>query len=92
MNYEKEISKLVEFFENNNLPYEVDRLFDGYIFSFPSHKKRLWDVICHCHSYGHERGLLEAMGTIVADDCEDTVEGYLTADEIIKRFLKNANL
>lgn len=92
MEYETEIGKLVEFFDNNNLPYEVDNLFDGYIFAFPSRSNKLWDVVCHCYSYGHEVGLLEAMGTIVAEDCEDTVEGYLTADEVIKRFLKNVNL
>lgn len=89
MNYETEIDKLVEFFDNNNLPYEVDNLFDGYIFAFPSRSNRLWDVICHSGSYGHELGLLEAMGTIIDDDYGE-VEGYLTADEIIKRFLKNA--
>jgi hypothetical protein len=36
------------------------------------------------YSYGHEAGLLEIMGTgLVEGPC--TVEGWLTADEIIKR-------
>lgn len=46
-----------------------------------------FDVICHYGSYGHEQGLLEAMGDIV--QVNDTVEGWLTADEIIKRLEKN---
>lgn len=40
-----------------------------------------WDAICHRGSYGHEEGLLEVMGSVTNDD----VEGWLTADEIIKR-------
>lgn len=45
-----------------------------------------WDAICHSGSYGHEQGLLEIMGTIVrADDDDDDVEGWLTAEEILQR-------
>lgn len=43
-----------------------------------------WDAVCHDYSYGHEEGLLEIMGILVAD-FEDDVEGYLTADEILYR-------
>lgn len=46
--------------------------------------KRDWDVICQYGSYGAEEGLLEAMGARIVRK-EDSVEGYLTADEIIKR-------
>ena len=47
--------------------------------------KRVWDAICQKGSYGFEKGLIEIMGTIVSQDYEDDVEGYLTADEIINR-------
>jgi hypothetical protein len=48
--------------------------------------KILWDAICHWGSYGYEKGLLEIMGVIVDEEkAGDTVEGYLTADEVIDR-------
>lgn len=45
-----------------------------------------WDAICHYGSYGYEAGLLEIMGDIV-DEGEDgdSVAGWLTADDVIKR-------
>ncbi len=45
----------------------------------------LWDAICHYGSYGYEKGLLEIMGEIVDPSCEDSVEGWLTADDVIAR-------
>ena len=42
---------------------------------------RSWDVICHRWSYGGDEGLLEGMGDLFGPD----VEGYLTAEDIIKR-------
>lgn len=50
----------------------------------PSRERRKWDVICHRGSYGAEQGLLEIMGTIVRP-CGDSVEGWLTADDVIAR-------
>lgn len=48
-------------------------------------KEFSWDVVIHKYSYGHEDGLLEAYGTIVEKFNDyDTVQGYLTADEILK--------
>lgn len=41
---------------------------------------RLWDAICHMGSYGAEQGLLEVMGDVTHQD----VEGFLTAENIIK--------
>lgn len=46
--------------------------------------KRDWDAICQFGSYGVEMGLLEVMGARVVRG-GDSVEGYLTADEIIER-------
>jgi predicted fused transcriptional regulator/phosphomethylpyrimidine kinase len=43
----------------------------------------MFDAICHIGSYGYEQGLLELMGDIV--QVNDTVEGWLTADDIIER-------
>lgn len=82
MNYEKEIFKLVQYFDNNRLPYTLEYLYGGYKFA-PVPQD--WDVICHNHSYGHELGLLEVFGSLVAEEVDDEVEGWLTAEEIIER-------
>lgn len=53
-----------------------------------------WDVICHYGSYGFEEGLLELMGDLVTETEwgeNDSVVGYLTAEDIIERLEANAN-
>lgn len=44
-----------------------------------------WDVICQRGSYGAEEGLLEIYGSIVDPNAGDSVEGWLTADDVIAR-------
>lgn len=46
---------------------------------------RSWDAIYSTGSYGYEDGLLEIYGDIVDPDAGDSVEGWLTANDIIKR-------
>lgn len=54
-------------------------------------KEFLWNANIHYQSYGHEVGKLEAYGTIVENfTYNDTVQGYLTADEILKHCPKLA--
>lgn len=48
----------------------------------------LWDAICGWGSFGFKQGLVEIMGVIVSEDAGDSVEGHLTADEVIKRIEK----
>lgn len=55
-----------------------------------SAQSREWDVICQRGSYGAEEGLLELYGTIVAPNAGDTVEGWLTADDVIARIERGA--
>lgn len=45
---------------------------------------RQWDAVCNRGSYGFEQGLLEIMGSIVKPG-GDSVEGWLTADDVIQR-------
>ena len=46
----------------------------------------LWDAICHYGSYGYEQGLLEIYGTLVNEEKDgDSVKGWLTAEDVIKR-------
>ena len=49
--------------------------------------ERVADCVCHYGSYGHEHGLIEALGAPLVNEEEvgDTVEGYLTAVDIMAR-------
>ena len=50
--------------------------------------ERMFDAICQNGSYGYKDGLLEIMNgtlTLTKDGEDGEVEGWLTADEIIKR-------
>ena len=44
-----------------------------------------WDVICQRGSYGFEHGLLEIYGNIVTEEDGDSVVGWLTAEDVIRR-------
>lgn len=50
-----------------------------------SAQSREWDVICQRGSYGAEEGLLEIYGSIVDPYAGNSVEGWLTADDVIAR-------
>lgn len=50
-----------------------------------SAQSRKWDVICQRGSRGAEEGLLEIYGSIVDPYAGDSVEGWLTADDVIAR-------
>lgn len=99
-----EFNKLEQYLIDKEIKYERT---DGFMYRSPfgekveqhqicvptSDKKyREWDVVCHDGSYGFEQGLLEIMGSIVDPNCGDTVEGYLTADDIIERLEKANNM
>lgn len=49
--------------------------------------ERVADCVCHYGSYGHERGLIEAMGAplVNKEKSWDDVEGCLTAVDIMAR-------
>lgn len=47
--------------------------------------KRQWDAICQRGSYGYEHGLLEIYGNIVWESDGDSVVGWLTAEDVIRR-------
>lgn len=49
--------------------------------------ERVADCVCHSGSYGHERGLIEAIGAPLVNEEEvgDDVEGCLTAIDIMAR-------
>ncbi len=53
------------------------------IIVYNENNERIWDAVCFNGSYGGEFGLLEVMGTIVPEDNEDGVIGFLTALEVL---------
>lgn len=75
----REMDKLAKGLDEKNIPYVRRACFDGEQIVCDS-----WDAICHRGSYGHEKGLLEIMGSIVRNE-EDSVEGYLSAEDILSR-------
>lgn len=94
----KELDKLEQWLHKHGYDYKrIDRDAENYEvegFTVPIAFERhqiivycdngiLFDAICHYGSYGYDQGLLEVMGNIV--QVNDTVEGWLTADEIIER-------
>lgn len=85
-----ELNKLEQYFKDRGIEYERIDKDDPFLerhqikWKMPqknSKRKLLNDVICQRNSYGHEQGLLEGMGSLFVAD----VEGYLTADDVIKR-------
>ena len=56
---------------------------------YPTRENPVCDVICHEYSYGGKDGLLEIMGLVDEKKSGgDSVEGYLTADEVFERIAK----
>ena len=86
-----QLNKLEQYLKDNNIPYERidkdDGVMDWHQICVPNHttQEKEWDVICHKGSYGSEEGLLELYGTIGDPNAEDSVEGWLTADDVIAR-------
>lgn len=94
-----EMDKLEAFLKEAAIPYErIDQedvpleghpytlvQFERHQICVPSAKDAKWDAICHYGSYGAEEGLLEIYGSIVSPTAGDSVEGWLTAEDVIKR-------
>lgn len=76
--YVDEIAKLARGLKMRGISYTMRTYVDGLQIVADS-----WDVVCFTDSYGAQRGLLEAMGRTITGN--DDVEGYLTANEILRR-------
>ena len=72
-----------------NIPHAVRKCLDGVQVCYPSCENPISDAVCHSGSYGHEKGLLEIMGLVNADEVGDLVEGWLTAEEVCARWAKH---
>lgn len=83
-----ELDKLEEYLKKNNIPYKrVDEGMRRHQILVPEeYPNAEWDAICQLGSYGYEDGLLEIMGDLVDEEKDgDTVVGYLTAEDVVKR-------
>lgn len=87
-----ELDKLEKYLKEHNIPYERidEEKPDTYvnrhqIIVMDKDGQRIWDAVCHFGSYGYKKGLLEIMGTLVGPEDGDSVAGWLTAEDIIKR-------
>lgn len=80
--YLKEIGKLMIGLAERGIDFTLTKVFDGFKVDVPSQD---WDAICHSGSYGSKSALLEVMGKKLVRNTYDTVEGWLTAEEILER-------
>lgn len=93
-----ELNKLEKYLRGKHIPYEridQDQILDQYGLARQLERHQIcvpdanypwsWDVICNWGSYGYEEGLLEIKGSIVSENDGDSVAGYLTADDVIRR-------
>ena len=76
--YISEIAKLARGLKDRGIVYNMRAHVDGLQIVADG-----WDAVCFTGSYGAQRGLLEVMGRVITGN--DDVEGYLTADEILRR-------
>ena len=85
-----ELDKLEQYLKDKGIRYKrIEQNTDTWgrhqINVYDSEGNILWDAICHRGSYGFEEGLLEIYGKIVTAEDGDSVVGWLTADDVIKR-------
>ena len=89
-----EILKLKRMLEADNIPFDFnDRMFGGTVPAYLiiirdiNTGEQMCDAIFFEGSLGHSCGLLEIMGGLTRDEENDSdVLGWLTAEEVYKRF------
>jgi hypothetical protein len=84
--FTKEPVRLASMLLAHNIPHEVRVCFDGLQVCYPSCVNAISDAVCHSGSYGHEKGLLEIMGLVNEEEVGDSVEGWLTAEQVFERW------
>lgn len=83
----KEIFRLKEMLEKENIPFEfIEREeLEGYQIIYDYNEKFVCSVIQHKYSYGNNDNLLEMLGLTIHDD----VEGYLSAEDVFERIKRH---
>ena len=89
----REILKLDVMLNEADIPHELIKFNDGWQVIYPEDgPKRIMDAIEHFGSYGAEEDLLEIMGLLTPDEEEnDSVLGYLTAENVFERIKNQQN-
>ena len=86
-----QMEKLENMLNLSNIPFEITEHWSNTKqIWYPSRENPICDVICFGEaslggSYGHEEGLLEIMGLVDEEKTGDSVEGWLTAEEVFDR-------
>lgn len=81
-----EILKLDNMLTEAQIPHTLKRFCNGWQIIYPNEEKRVADVVQHFGSYGNEKNLLEIMGLIKPEETCDSVLGWLTAEDVFRRF------
>ena len=81
------IDKLEQLLKEAGVPCEVKDCYRGRQVVVQVNNDAI-DAICSEFSYGHDEGLLEIMGGLTEEEGKwDSVKGYLTPEEVAKRFI-----
>ena len=85
-----EILRLKEMLEKESIPFDFAEMNGGYQICYPKKgENRICSIIEYDGSYGRTEDLLEIMGLLTDKELEnDSVVGYLTAEEVFGR-IKN---
>lgn len=84
----QEIFTLKSMLEEAGIPFAfLDGFLGGFRLRYPSDTQCVCSVIQHRYSYGNYDDKLEIMG--LAKDKEDSVEGWLTAEDVFSRIQKH---
>lgn len=88
-----EIFRLKDMLEKAKIPFDFSELYGGYHIVYPADGDEcICSVIEHDYSYGREKDLLKIQGLMTKEELEetqDTVLGYLTAEEVFQRIEKH---
>lgn len=89
--YKREPLRLASMCLAHDIPFEIAEYWDGFLIGYPSLKEdeRVSDAVCHNGSYGRQEGLLEIMGLVNEEEVGDSVEGWLTAEQVFERWQKH---
>ena len=87
----QEILRLDAMLTEKQIPHTCQKFMDGWQVIYPQDgKKRVMDAIEHFGSYGNEQDKLEIMGLLTPEEKKnDTVLGYLSAEEVFSRIDKH---
>lgn len=86
----KEILKLHEMLEAENIPHGLCRYYDGYAVCYPDFENAcVCDAVEHRWSYGSNADLIEILGLAATDSDGLDLEGHLSAEEVFQRIKKH---